>query len=180
MGLLDSCVGTYLPIDPSIGALQTVLEVDSLVNRGLRFSTQFYQTGASVVSVLITADSTNIVKLSFDVQTTGPGTTLYSKTPNTTATRSNLLISYNINEQSSNTASLVLRSSPTIVSAGTSIHQALIGATTGSPGNTTFLGGSAAFNAGYTLGLSSVHLITFTPTASCETIITVYHSRLGV
>jgi hypothetical protein len=166
----------HMPVDSTTGARIGIDIADTEILQGLHFTASGYQDGASAVNVLITAPALLTYHFVAEVDADGPGILTWCKNPNATATDSTVIVAYNNNEDSTNVSTLTHVLHGTYTSSGTVMETWVVGGITGTGGNIK-VGGAVSLGRQWRLGLSSVHLLRFVPTATCQTAIHMYYYR---
>ena len=117
-------------IDSSTNSLQTVDYAHHEIHAGSHYKKGFQNTALddtdTVAVVFTTPDSTKFMHFVLTSQTTGPATVQLFRTP-TLSAEGTAMTPLNRNENSSNTADMVVKHTPTITSNGTKIAEKWVG-----------------------------------------------------
>jgi hypothetical protein len=161
-------------------AIPVVGSIYKKVYEGLHFTANQALTlaAASAMNVLITAPATGQYHFISEVITDAVATITFSKAPNATATGSTAIVSYNNNENSANTSTLVHTYQGTYTSSGTVLETYLMAASGGNGTNTITIGGNSPSKVEWVIAPSSTHLIRIVAgSATCQTVVKMFYYR---
>jgi len=164
MGVFDTYPDRYLPRCNS--ALKTIGTEEVATAEGKFFSAFFFQTGASVSSLMITTGTGYTPTLHTHASCDGAGSWTFAEAPECSA--GSAVTAYNMDRTSAITASsATIVSNPTYTTTGTILSRHELPAYTG----------ASEMNHDRVLKASTGYIMEFTPTASARSIISFHFTE---